>query len=53
MFQALLAYVQETLHKRKFGDYCVLKLMINSCQGMLCRAQPTSTTRTYKTYCIF
>jgi hypothetical protein len=53
MFQALLAYVQETLHKRKFGDYCVLKLISSCREGMLCCAQPTSTTSTYITYCIF
>jgi hypothetical protein len=24
MFRALLAHLQETLHERRFGDYCVL-----------------------------
>jgi hypothetical protein len=32
MFRALLAHHQETLHKCSFGDYCVLKSTISSCQ---------------------
>jgi hypothetical protein len=29
MFRALLAHPQETLHERRFGDYCVLGLTIS------------------------
>jgi hypothetical protein len=27
MFRALLAHLQEALHERRFGDYCVLLYM--------------------------
>jgi hypothetical protein len=32
MFRALLAHPQEALRERRIGDYCVLKLIINSCR---------------------
>jgi hypothetical protein len=41
MFRALLAHRQEALHERRFGDYCVLKLIVSLCHGdtwyMWCR----------------
>jgi hypothetical protein len=39
MFRALRVHLQETLHERRFADYCVLKFIISSYQeGMLCYA---------------
>jgi hypothetical protein len=33
MFRTLLAHLQEALHERRFGDCCVMKLVLNSCHG--------------------
>jgi hypothetical protein len=50
MFRALLDHLQEALHGRRFGYYCVLLLMCvglgmwEDCSLFTYRDQPTSTT---------